>query len=162
MQIWMRRKISDYHILRKPSSIGALIGSCGWGDERQCQIIHARLIDMLLTSDKNETTKLKKLVYKDFQEIDQQIALFTKTAPTGEAKRLVLSAIDSLLVYRRACATYVVLMDENKISEASLFLRFNVHRSFSSVSTELADIPELLVRTLQSQSDQLTSAQILH
>jgi hypothetical protein len=117
---------------------------------------------MLLTSDKNETTKLKKLVYKDFQEIDQQIALFTKTAPTGEAKRLVLSAIDSLLVYRRACATYVVLMDENKISEASLFLRFNVHRSFSSVSTELADIPELLVRTLQSQSDQLTSAQILH
>jgi hypothetical protein len=131
-----------------------------YGLQRQCQIIQARLIDMLLTPDKDELLKLKKAVYKDFQDMDKRIESFGKTAATGEIKRFVLSVTNSLLVYRRACATYVVLMDENKISEASMFLRFNVQRSFTSATTALSDIPEQLDRNLQNQSEKMTNSNV--
>lgn len=125
--------------------------------QRRCQLVQAALINMLLTQEESEKSKIKQSIYRDFQEIDKRIGTLDRTAARSETRKLVLAVTDSLLIYRRACATFLILVDENNISEASVFLRFNVHQSFSAATAALADIPERLDRHLQIQSNQIST-----
>jgi hypothetical protein len=128
-----------------------------YGIQRHCQQIQARLIDVMLTTDNVDLAREKQLVLNQFREIDKMLADLGKTAVTPETRTLVVGVADSLLVYRRVCSTYFVLLDEKNISQASMLLRFNVQRSFSASIAVLGAIPEQLDLTLKIESDQMTS-----
>ncbi len=123
-----------------------------------CQTIQATLIDLLFVTSEEEAKNDKQLIANNLRKIDLGIGILAKSAETDQVRRQLIAINDALLQYRRAASTYMLLLDEKKSSEASIFLRFNMSKIFAATLSSLAVIPFQLDQSIAAKSDKLTTS----
>jgi hypothetical protein len=122
-----------------------------------CQTIQATLIDLLFVTSDEEAIVDKQIITSNFRKIDLGMSMLAKTAETEQMRRLLITINDSLLAYRRAASTYLVLLDEKKSSEASVFLRFNMSKTNTGTLATLASLSNQVDLSISNKRDKITS-----